>query len=76
MFLTAKGAKYVRKGRKAFVYRRNFAPFAQDFALFAVNVSLILLHIINFASLINFITRQLCLCTVFRRFHIETMFFI
>jgi hypothetical protein len=36
MFLTAKGAKSVRKGRKALIYRRNFAPFAQDFAFFAV----------------------------------------
>jgi hypothetical protein len=33
-----------RKGRKAFIYRRNFA-------FFAVYVFLILLHIINFASL-------------------------
>jgi hypothetical protein len=50
MFFTAKSAKSVRKGRKAFIYRRNFAPFAQDFAFFAVYVFLILLQIINFAS--------------------------
>jgi hypothetical protein len=51
MFLTAKGAKSVRKGCKAFIYRRNFAIFAHDFAFFAVYVFLILLHIINFASI-------------------------
>jgi hypothetical protein len=33
--------------RKVFIYRRNFAPFAQDFAFFAVYVFLILLHIIT-----------------------------
>jgi hypothetical protein len=37
MFLTAK-AQSLRKERKSFIYRRNFAPFAQDFAFFAVNV--------------------------------------
>jgi hypothetical protein len=44
MFLTAKGAKSVRKERKTFIYRRNFAPFAHDFAFFAVNVFLILYY--------------------------------
>jgi hypothetical protein len=33
MFLTAKGAKSVRKGRKVFIYRRNFAFFGDSFLL-------------------------------------------
>jgi hypothetical protein len=43
-----------RKGRKAFIYRRNFAPFVQDFAFFAVYIFLILLHI-NSHPLIDFV---------------------
>jgi hypothetical protein len=38
MFLTAKGAKSVRKGRKAYIYRRNFAFFAVYLFLMTVDI--------------------------------------
>jgi transposase len=53
--LTGERLSINSKGYKVFIYRRNFAPFAQDFAVY---VFLILLHMINFASL-NMILRNM-----------------